>query len=154
MLYTVKGFSDEFEVRNAQGQITGRGRYSFRPAYLEIPVLLLYRIDVGKTCKLVGGLGPYAAAGIGGKYTADIQNSSKEKIVFGNKDNRSDRVYNRIDYGVVASVGLDVKRLFFMVNYSYGLRPVTSIRSNPQATNANEFFNRSLGLTAGYWFGK
>lgn len=57
LLYVTKGFSSELEFRNQQGTSTGKFRGTFRPHYLEIPVLLLYKAEVGNTCKVFGAWG-------------------------------------------------------------------------------------------------
>ncbi len=152
LLYVTKGFSSMLEFRNQQGTLTGNYRVSFRPNYLELPVLVLYKSQVSNTCKIFGGLGPYAAAGLGGESSFGTQSVGfNQKIVFGPKNSNSQDTYNRMDYGLAGVVGLEIRRISLAVNYSHGM---TGIGPGPLVVGAGSFYNRSLGLTAGYWFGK
>ncbi|WP_373513362.1 porin family protein [Persicitalea sp.] len=151
LLYVTKGFSSELEFRNAQGTLTGNFWGSFRPNYLELPVLFLYKVKVGNSCKFFGGLGPYAAAGIGGKSNFHLATGSSRKILFGPKNNRSPDAYNRMDYGIAAAVGVEIRKISLTVNYDHGL---TEVGPNSSIVGAGAYYNRSLALSAGYWFGK
>ncbi|GHB58482.1 porin family protein [Persicitalea jodogahamensis] len=152
LLYVTKGFSSMLEFRNQQGTLTGNFRGTFRPNYLELPVLVLYKSQVSNTCKIFGGLGPYTAAGLGGKSSFNTQSVGfNQKILFGPKKNRPEGTYNRMDHGLVAAAGVEVGRISLAVNYSHGL---TGIAPVDHRADVISFYNRSLGLTAGYWFGK
>jgi len=147
--FVTKGFSSETEFRDAQGQFTGIGRSTFRTNYLELPVLMLYKVKIGESSQIFGGLGPYMAAGINGK--SDFEGRiPAQRIVFGPKNDRPDGAYNRMDYGLAAAAGIERGRVVVAVNYNHGL---TGISPDSQAFAVN-FYNRSLGLTAGYWFGE
>ncbi len=58
-------------------------------------------------------------------------------------------VYKRMDYGLNAALGVERNRVQFGINYSYGLTGII-----PQENIAVKTYNRTLSLTAGYWFGK
>ena len=152
LLYVTKGFSSELEFRNQQGNLTGTYRGSFRTHYLEFPVLALYKVNVSKTYKMFGGLGPYVAAGIGGKTNFNFGASgSTQNIVFGPKNGRPEGAYNRMDYGLAAAVGIEIRNVSLAVNYSYGM---TGIGPGSLIVGAGAFYNRTLSLMAGYWLGK
>lgn len=148
LLYTVKGLGADIEVRNDQGQLTGTLPFTFRINYIELPVLLLYRANVGKNCKIFGGAGPYAAAGVSGKSYVRFNNVSGEPAKFGPRNNREEGAFNRMDYGLAATVGLEIKRVWLSVNYSHGL---TNISPSYRVLQPESFYNRSLSLSVGYW---
>ena len=111
LLYTTKGFSSKLEFRNAQGALTETSRAIFRANYLELPVLLVYKVPIGSSCVFFGGVGYYVAMGIDGKtdFTGVAQTSN---IVFGPKNNRPEGAYNRMDEGVAAAAGLEMGKVF------------------------------------------
>lgn len=155
LLYVTKGFSSELEFRNAQGALTGTSRATFRPNYLELPVLVLYKTKVGKHSRLFGGVGPYMAMGINGKsdvgkFFSASSSFPAQNIVFGPKNGRPEGAYNRMDYGWTAAVGIEIRRVSLAVNYSHGLTGIGPI----SMADVGNFYNRSLSLTAGYWFGR
>jgi hypothetical protein len=56
-----------------------------------------------------------------------------------------------MDYGLAGAIGLEIRSVSLAANYSYGL---TGIGPSSRIVGVGAFYNRSLGLTAGYWFGK
>lgn len=147
--FVTKGFSSETDYRDTDGQAIRTGRSTTRTNYLELPVLVLYKVKIGESSHVFGGLGPYMAVGINGK--SDFEGLiPTQKTVFGPKNDRPDGAYNRMDYGLAAAAGIEWGRVIVAVNYNHGLTGI-SPESQPFAIN---FYNRSLGLTAGYWFGK
>lgn len=150
LLFVTKGFGTELEFRDVSGIIEETGRSTFRTNYIELPVLALYKVNIGKSCHVFGGLGPYVAAGINGKFDFGGKATSYD-IVFQPKNGPKEGAYDRMDYGLSTAAGLEMGRISLAVNYSYGL---TGIYPQAYASEPKAFYNRSLGLTAGYWFGK
>lgn len=46
--------------------------YVYTPFYVELPLYLKVGINLGNTGKLTGGIGPYIACGVGGKWKIDV----------------------------------------------------------------------------------
>ncbi len=154
LLYVTKGFSTEVEFRNQQGTLTGTARSNFKTNYLDLPVLVLYKAKIGKSCQLFGGPGLYAAYGINGKFHAAKSLASAfpvQKITFGPKNGRPEGAYNRMDYGLAAAAGIEMGRVSLAVNYGHSL---TGIAPSSRTIDYGAFYNRSLGLMAGYFLGK
>lgn len=148
--FVTKGFGIELEYRDTKGGLTSTGRGTFRTNYLEAPVLLLCKAKIGTSCKIFGGIGPYAAMGINGK--SDFGGGSPiQNIVFKPKVNRPEGTYNRMDYGLTSAAGIEMGRVSLAVNYNHGL---TNIAPSYRMIDPWVFRNRNLSLTAGYWFGK
>lgn len=74
-----------------------------------------------------------------------------QKIKFTSKKQGPNKinVYNRMDYGLNAALGVEKGRVQLGINYSYGLTGII-----PQESISVKSYNRTLALTAGYWFGE
>ncbi len=147
--FITKGFSSVLEFRNPQGQQTGSARSTFRTNHVELPVLITYKARISDSYIFFGGVGPYAAVGINGKSDFGGRIPT-QRIAFGPKNGRMGETYNRMDYGFTAATGIERGRVVVAVNYSHGLTGFAPLSRG----DVPAFYNRSLGLTAGYWFGK
>lgn len=145
ILYSAKGYSLNLEEVLQGGVLVERkAQIKLKLNYLEIPVLALYKTELGEGVKFFGGLGPYVGIGINGSNTSNWEGYEEKPITF-DKNDLSSLNYERFDYGLSAVVGLEFRNIMLGVNYNYGLRQVP-IPSKLQ--------NHTLGLTAGYLFGK
>lgn len=117
---------------------------TFSPLYVEVPVLALYKINLGSAVRLFGGLGPYAAMGIGGKR--NIKTSGVEAttdIEYGNDGGD----FKQADFGGSLALGGEIGPVIIGANYNFGLAGLAPGGGNSTLRNA------SLGLTVGYLFG-
>lgn len=131
------------------------------PYYIELPVNAVFKFPLTpKTTSLFVGGGPYIAMGIAGKRKIEGQVSgiafnSKENIRFSNDDpstfdfeeGAGMGIMKRFDYGLNATIGLQINRGMLSVNYGYGLAKLQS-GSNSSYDNDNK--HRVLSLTAGF----
>lgn len=125
------------------------GTASFRISYLELPVNLVYKYQVG-TGKLFAGIGVYAAYGVGGKVKATQGNVSVSvPVKFKGDADGSDMttVYVKpFDAGANFMIGYELKMgLLFSVNYSLGL---VNTDPYPKETQKQRYF----GVSVGYLF--
>lgn len=152
LLVNAKGFSTEIDIRDKNGQRENVARAVLRLIYTEMPVLLVYKGNLGKSWRWYGGVGPYAGIGITGKFktNSDILENQKIKFTFQKNSTFMGNVYKRMDYGLNATAGVEVKRVLLGINYSYGL---TSMQARDREPDIAKLYNRTLALTAGYWFG-
>jgi hypothetical protein len=150
VLVNAKGFITDLDFRDQNGQLQERARGTFRLVYAEVPVLLIYKGELGKKWHWYGGVGPYAGIGITGKskWNSNIIANKKEKITF-RKQSTTGYIYKRMDYGLNAAAGVEKGRVQLGINYSYGLTGII-----PQENITVKTYNRTLAMTAGYWFGK
>ena len=148
-----KGSSMDLDVRDENGQKEEGTRAIFRLIYAEIPVLMLYKGNLGKSWRWHGGVGPYAGIGVTGKFKTDSDILKDQRIEFTSQKNISYTgiEYKRMDYGLNAAIGVEKERVQFGINYSYGLTPIQARDREP---NVAKTYNRTVALTAGYWFGR
>ncbi|WP_228713965.1 outer membrane beta-barrel protein [Arundinibacter roseus] len=125
----------------------------FRLVYTEIPVVLLYKANIGKSWRWYGGAGPYAGIGITANTKSDSDDWEDRKIQFTseNQDSYILKAFKRMDYGLNAVLGVEKDNIQVGVNYSYGLMRILPEGNNPDIGKA---YNRTLALTVGYWFGE
>lgn len=81
--------------------------------YLEIPINLAYKYDLG-TSKLFVQTGPYLGVGLSAKMKSGGQ---EETIKFGSGTDQM----NRIDLGFNFGAGLEIKKVQLGINYGLGL---------------------------------
>lgn len=152
LLYTVKGANNEFFTPplKASGDYTTTTKLS----YIELPLNLLYRPQLGNGYLLLG-FGPYVAYGIGGKETTQLNSTSFERPVeFENtvsswSDLISNAYYRPFDAGANILFGYELAMgAFIQMNAQLGLlniKPEYEWISDDQSTYKNTGFSFSLG---------
>ncbi|MBO0935262.1 PorT family protein [Fibrella sp. HMF5335] len=118
----------------------------FRPLYLQLPALLVYRFPVTPRFKLLVGAGPYGAIGVGGTMLRDVLYQNFEvAITYGPKGTGTQ--FRRYDYGVSALAGIEVGKCNFTLNLNEGLANTTSF------IVSTDIRNRTIGFSAGFLVG-
>jgi len=121
-------------------------------SYLEIPINLLYKPELGDG-KLLLGVGPYFAFGIGGKVKAG---SNDQSIKFKNEvtlaEYGTDPYVKRFDAGGNLLVGYEMSsKLSFQLNAQLGMTKI-----NPKITGVSgdktKYHNTGFGISVGYRF--
>lgn len=118
--------------------------------YVLVPLKAAYRLGAGfnEATTFVFSAGPYAAYGIAGKTTLKapvVGDASKfQQLEF---ETFSDNILKDFDFGLQASVGLEVNNLLINLEAQYGL-------TNAGGVNAGnkKMHNQSLLLSVGYRF--
>ncbi|MBN2480655.1 MAG: PorT family protein [Bacteroidales bacterium] len=130
VLYTTKG---------ADYTVIGE-EIALRPSFIEIPVNILYKYDVGPV-KLFLKAGPFIAYGIGGQIES---NGIEVDIDYGsgNADMKP------FDFGLNFGAGVDFNNFLLSGQYGVGLANLTSI----EAGNAEMKIN-VIGISLAYLFG-
>lgn len=110
LLYTSKGAKETYN-----NIIQGEGEYRFNLNYIELPVLAV--INVAKNFNIHAG--PYvsylAAANIKNLH----EDHSQDEIAELDTDD-----FNRVDYGLVGGLGIDISNFTIGARYNYGLREI------------------------------
>lgn len=110
LLYTSKGAKETYN-----NIIQGEGEYRFNLNYIELPVLAV--INVAKNFNIHAG--PYVSY----LAAANIKNlhddHSQDEIAELDTDD-----FNRIDYGLVGGLGIDISNFTIGARYNYGLREI------------------------------
>ncbi|GHV29530.1 hypothetical protein FACS1894177_00570 [Bacteroidia bacterium] len=106
--------------------------------YLQLPINLAYKFDLGSEQKLFPFAGIYLGYALSGtaKY-----GSESEKIKFGSGEEET----KALDYGLNIGVGYQYTHILFKVQYNFGLANLS---------NSDEFTgkNKNLAVTVGYLF--
>ncbi len=115
--------------------------------YLDIPFTAKAYFDIGST-KIYGLFGPYLGMGVSGKNKYEITGegetrTGEKNISWGSEEND----YKRLDYGLTAGSGVEIKSIQIGLFYSLGLANISN-----QSVNGRKFSNRILGITVGYRF--
>ena len=124
-----------------------------KPLYLELPLLLSYRLPINTGLSLALEAGPYVAYGIGGdavlKASYDGQEVLNEK-----QDFFKDSQINRFDAGAQIGLGLYVGRFLFSAGYQIGLTNLAmeEIGSELVLEPDSKAVNRNLIISAGIRF--
>lgn len=125
-------------------------KVNYRLSYLEIPINLLYKPELGDG-KLLLGFGPYLAVGVGGSYTN--ANGNKSDYTFTNKRRSTDggAFVKRMDLGGNLLAGYELSsKLSFQLNAQLGM-----ININPHFTDRSDksnIKNTGFGVSVGYRF--
>ncbi|MFT4022382.1 MAG: outer membrane beta-barrel protein [Flavihumibacter sp.] len=139
------------------------GSYSaeskFNPGYVEVPVNVVVNLPlIDKESKVFFGAGGYAAMGVSGKRSIEVNAlgvlyKREDKIKFSNDDpttgNEEDAGYGklkRFDYGLNATAGFAFHNLLIAVNYGLGLAKIYSGTENGADDKSK---NRVLSLSVG-----
>ncbi|MCC8186784.1 MAG: PorT family protein [Bacteroides sp.] len=132
-LYLLTGL--DLQTKGAKYSPKSASDIKYNPMYLQLPVNLGYKFDVGSNIRLVVHAGPYLAYGIGGKARSD----GNKQSVFGN--NR----LKRSDYGLMGGAGMEIGNIAIHAGYEYGLANVSDAKGT-------KIRNRNPYLTVGYKF--
>jgi hypothetical protein len=155
LLFFVKGSKNDFfsPPIKASGDLVTTTKLS----YIEIPLNLLYRPQLGKGYILLG-FGPYIAFGIGGKENSEFGSISyKRDVKFKNTvtnlaDLLGNAYYRPFDAGANIFFGYELSMgVFLQLNAQLGL-----LKINPEyswaADSKASYKNTGYGLSIGYRF--
>lgn len=120
--------------------------------YLQVPVHVIYNVNVGGT-RLYAGLGGYGAYGISGEvkntlwfYTDDGGYDFTEKLKAFKKSEEDGGNFQRKDYGLSALAGVQLRNgLFIQAGYQQGL-------TNISRDKEDRYRNKGAQLSIGYFF--
>lgn len=113
--------------------------------YLDIPLTAKASFYIGST-KIYGVLGPYLGVGLSGKNKYEITEAGETRtgentISWGSGEND----YKRLDFGLTAGTGIEIKSFQIGMFYSLGLANISHY-----SENGSKFSNRVLGISVGY----
>jgi hypothetical protein len=120
LLITTKG-SKYIVGNDTAGIATGFSDFEFSAIYVDIPLNLVYKFDMGP-CKLLLITGPQIGFGIRGRWSASYNTSSK--VHFGNGSNDDLKPF---DYGLNFGAGFEVGKIQFSSQYYLGLKTLSAL---------------------------
>ena len=140
LLFTTKGAKDK----------TYR-KVNTRLSYLEIPINLLFKPELGDG-KLLLGFGPYAGIAVGGSYTD--AGGNKYDFKFRHKVTYSELAdgpyVRRMDFGANFLAGYELSnKLSFQLNAQLGL---SNIQTKIEGQAVPKIKNTGFGVSVGYRF--
>lgn len=141
IFYSVKGAEINYNSSILSGHIKST------LDYLEIPLNLAYRYDLGNAGAVFAAVGPYMGLGMKGKnktsVTTPLGSTEKEDdIKFGDADDE----VKKIDYGVNFGIGyISPVGLYLRAQYGLGLANL----ANASSVSSK---NRVFGISLGYAF--
>lgn len=118
------------------------------PTYIELPVMLGYKISILENVKLTIHAGPYISYGFGGKWRFEADNTKYDADAFGNTlgiEKQEAFSKKRWDYGVGTGAGLEIDRFLVRASYAFGLAKV-------KRDIYGDIKNRGLVFAIGYRF--
>ena len=136
LLYSSKGAKLTYD------NVFGNGEFRFNLNYVEVPVLAV--INIAKNFNLQAGV--YAS------YLASV--NIKKLKDDGDVDDISDldaEDFNRVDYGLVGGLGLDIENFTIGARYNYGLKEVGD-KNTLAGTALRNSKNSVISLYLGFGF--
>lgn len=122
---------------------------TFDLMYLQIPLKLAYKFDVGEKTRLFVNAGAYAAHGLIAKDKTKNHYTGVEKD--DDEQNHSlfkDRSLKRFDMGIITGLGAEFGLIAIGINYEPGLKDIGT--RMPNSSNDFEYRNRNISFTLGY----
>ena len=135
---------------------------TFNPSYLQLPVQLLYKIDLGLGLALVPSAGIYVGYGLGGKVgykakasTSQLKQELEEEIALFDKSelfkpkSEGGKDLNRFDYGATFGLNVEYQKFTIGVGYDLGLA-----RLNKEAAPSGykDLKNGNIKVSIGLFF--
>ncbi|MFV0592119.1 MAG: porin family protein [Draconibacterium sp.] len=119
--------------------------------YIDLPVMLKSRYDLGNGMKLYGATGPYVGIGLRGQSQTstvyqDDSTCEKRDIEWGTGPNDNLR---RLDWGWTFSGGLQIEKIELGIAYDVGFANIAANRNNGTIAR-----NRVVKASIAYQFGK
>lgn len=117
--------------------------------YMEIPLNIVFKKDIGKNSRLIVGGGPHVSFLFSGRESKSVYYTNGNVDATENtslKVPRSSGKYNNVDFGVNALAGVEFGKLFLTANFSKGLSQFYTAN-----TNTGSFKNQVVGATIGFY---
>ncbi len=145
LIFSSKGFKLVDEYKDMDHSM--KEKINFNLYYIDVPLNLKGSFNLGKM-KVYGTAGPYLGVGLIGiiKYQETYNNKTetdREIIEFGEDG------IKRLDYGLNAGLGIEIKAIQIGANYGWGLANLDG-----DSYSSSQIKNRVLSFTVGYKFGK
>lgn len=120
--------------------------------YIDIPLNLVYKFNLGKKSKFLIGAGPYISFFYNGKESKEVfapggvfTNEENEDLPVGNNAGQ----YRVINFGANALAGIEFGRVFITANYGRGLNDFYQAKDYD-----GSFKHQTIGGTLGIFLGK
>ncbi len=130
----------------------------FNPIFLQVPLMIAYKIPVSDDIQFYLTAGPYVARGIAGNSEGQVSvngkttTSKKKKIKFDDTPTRTPRsndglLFTQVDqiyYGINGQIGFQFNRVLVGINYAYALTEIANVAPVASQKNTNRYATLSL----------
>ena len=130
--------------------------------YVEVPLNVVYNINLSKAGKVFFGLGPAVAFGLSGKQKDNSAVNSKVDVKFDGKKSDDitsasdvDRHYKRVEVGLNVLAGFQLSMgAFVKLGYTHGFIDIDPDKDNALPEDRSSYKNRGFSICIGYMIGK
>lgn len=161
--YAMKGASGLWNKNNYSGELR---QADFHLGYVEIPLMVGYRIPVMNNVHLVPAIGAYFACGAGGYAEVDVIVSNEEghaRTVYNwnpYKDLKTEwladteiKAFDRFDSGLRFGLSGEISHFVIAFAYDLGLKKVwPGFDTDSYKTSTHKMKNRTASISIGYKF--
>ncbi|MEX6688412.1 outer membrane beta-barrel protein [Danxiaibacter flavus] len=130
----------------------------FNPIFLQVPLMLAYKVPIREDIWFYLSAGPYVARGIAGKSEGEITvngkttTTKKKKIKFDDTPTRTPRsddglLFSQVDqiyYGINGQVGVQFNKVMIGLNYAHALTEIANVAPVAAQKNTNRYTTLSL----------
>jgi hypothetical protein len=140
LYYTTLGV--DFDWKEDGEKVEGK----LNPSYLQLPLSLLYKINIGENLSLNPSVGVYFGYGLGGKVKESIGQYSFEEDIFGKID--GEEWSNRFDMGATIGLNLQINKILVGLGYDYGFMKINKEKGDGD----KNIYNGNIKVSVGYLF--
>jgi hypothetical protein len=163
LYYSMLGVKCKYSVKD-NFHFNFEGEATLAPSYLQLPVSLLYKFNLGQDLSLYPSVGLYAGYGIGGKIKGEIEyisgsGDTDTEVNFFGKDNDDKERTNRFDLGLTLGLTLQYSKYTFGLGYDCGFLKVDKKREKDEIEDGYKYSfskdglsNRNFKVSVGYFF--
>lgn len=116
---------------------------NYSPMYIKIPVMASYRYNFNENLQWQLNFGPYFAFGVGGKAKTEYEGEEVKADFFGDDDDQFGG--QRFDMGLGVGTGIIWNKIFFGIQYDFGLTNVVKDAKEREMKGKNSAFSVSVG---------
>lgn len=128
--------------------------------YIEVPLNVVYNLNLMKAGKVFFGLGPAVGIGLSGKdkYPGDnfdVKFDGKKSDDFTSADDANKDHLKRVDIGLNVLAGFQLQMgAFVKLGYTYGFANLDPDKGNKDPADRGTYKNRGFSICIGYMIGK
>jgi len=129
-------------------------------SYIQLPIAVLYKFNVGQDLYLYPSLGLYAGYGLNSKvkyegketYNGETEKWTEEYSLFKESDEWDEIPANRFDMGLAAGLTLQYSKFTIGLGYEQGLTTFDKKLDEDYSFSEKGLKNRNLKVSVGYFF--
>jgi hypothetical protein len=128
---------------------------TYNPSYLQLPIVALYKFEIGTDLYLYPSAGIYLGYGLGGKVKFDAETnfpgaeiSEDDLNFFGKEPGEDEEWSNRFDYGATFGLNLQYSNYTIGLGYDLGLGKI----NKELESGMKDLKNSNIKITLGYFF--